>query len=397
MISSRIASQPQARWFTVPNAAQTQTEVTNYVNAAAAKGQVPVIVAYALPFRDCGQYSSGGFSNWTDYNTWINAVATAIGSSDAVVILEPDSLGLISCLSSTQLQQRYTGLSNAVSTLKSRSPNARVFLDGGHSNWNGATEQANRLRNAGVLKADGFFSNVSNFRYTSDEVSYGRTIRSILGTQLQQVIDTSRNGRGPLGSEWCDPAGRGLGAYPTLNTGDAGIAGYLWIKPPGEADGCAAGAGQFVPSLAYELAQNAASGTPPSSPTTSPTTSPTATPTPTPTATPTPTPTPTATTTSAAVTSGCSVSYKVDSAWNTGHTATVTITNRGAAVNGWTLTWATPAGQTLANAWNATVTLGSGRATARNVSYNGSLATGASTNFGLQVNAGTGGNGPGTA
>jgi endoglucanase len=32
------------------------------------------------------------------------------------------------------------------------------------------------------------------------------------------------------------------------------VAAYLWIKLPGEADGCAAGAGQFVPDLAYALA-----------------------------------------------------------------------------------------------------------------------------------------------
>ncbi len=394
LISSRIANQPQAKWFTVPNASQTQTEVTNYVNAAAAKGQVPVVVAYALPFRDCGQHSAGGFTNWSDYNTWINAVATGIGSRTAVVLLEPDSLGLISCLNSTQLQERYTGLSNAVSTLKSRSPNAKVFLDGAHSNWNGATEQANRLRSAGVLKSDGFFSNVSNFRYTADEVAYGRSIRSILGTQLQQVIDTSRNGKGPLGSEWCDPAGRGLGAYPTLNTGDAGIAGYIWVKPPGEADGCAAAAGQFVPSLAYELAQNAVSGTPSTSPSPSPTATSTATATPTTTTTPTSSPTPTTTTQPS--TSSCSISYKVDNSWATGHNATVTITNRGAAISSWTVGWTTPAGQTLANAWNATVTLGSGKGTARNLSYNGSLSTGASTSFGMQVNAGSGGNGPGT-
>jgi endoglucanase len=28
----------------------------------------------------------------------------------------------------------------------------------------------------------------------------------------------------------------------------------LWLKAPGEADGCAAGAGQFSPDLAYRLA-----------------------------------------------------------------------------------------------------------------------------------------------
>jgi endoglucanase len=45
-----------------------------------------------------------------------------------------------------------------------------------------------------------------------------------------------------------------VGRAPTLATGVPSVAAYLWIKLPGEADGCAAGAGQFVPDLAYALA-----------------------------------------------------------------------------------------------------------------------------------------------
>ena len=63
-----------------------------------------------------------------------------------------------------------------------------------------------------------------------------------------QIIDTSRNG-GASG-DWCadDNTDRRIGQYPTLNTGDANIDGYLWVKPPGEADGCAFAAGSFQPS-----------------------------------------------------------------------------------------------------------------------------------------------------
>jgi cellulase/cellobiase CelA1 len=75
----------------------------------------------------------------------------------------------------------------------------------------------------------------------------------------------------------------------------------------------------------------------------------------------------------------------VVNAWNTGLTATITITNSGPPLNGWTLGFTLPAGQTLTSGWNATYTGTSGAVTARNVSYNGTLATGASTSIGLQA------------
>ena len=45
-------------------------------------------------------------------------------------------------------------------------------------------------------------------------------------------------------------------ATPTLATGEPTVAAYLWVKLPGEADGCAGAAGQFLPDLAYALATN---------------------------------------------------------------------------------------------------------------------------------------------
>ena len=81
---------------------------------------------------------------------------------------------------------------------------------------------------------------------------------------------------------------------------------------------------------------------------------------------------------------GCRIGYVVN-AWNTGLTATITITNSGPPLNGWTLGFTLPAGQTLTSGWNATYTGTSGAVTARNVSYNGTLATGASTSIGLQA------------
>jgi len=78
------------------------------------------------------------------------------------------------------------------------------------------------------------------------------------------------------------------------------------------------------------------------------------------------------------------VGYTVN-AWNTGLTAAITITNSGPALTGWTLGFTLPAGQSITSGWNATWTGSSGAVTARNVSYNGTLATGASTSIGLQA------------
>ncbi|MEU7908067.1 PHB depolymerase family esterase [Actinoplanes sp. NPDC049118] len=80
----------------------------------------------------------------------------------------------------------------------------------------------------------------------------------------------------------------------------------------------------------------------------------------------------------------CRVGYTVN-AWNTGLTASITITNTGPALTGWTLGFTLPAGQVITSGWNATYAPSSGAVTARNVSYNGALATGASTGIGLQA------------
>ena len=70
------------------------------------------------------------------------------------------------------------------------------------------------------------------------------------------VIDTSRNGNGPFGNEWCNPPGRALGIPPTCNTGNEKCDAFLWVKVPGESDGTCNGgprAGRFWPEQAEKL------------------------------------------------------------------------------------------------------------------------------------------------
>ncbi len=246
-----LAAQPTAKWFGNWSG-DIQSAVSQYVSAAQSLGKVPVLVAYNVPQRDCGGYSSGGT---TDYTNWIGAFARGIGSAQAVVILEPDSLSLMDCLSSTDKDHRYQLLSGAVSILKSNS-NTAVYLDAGHSQWIDPIVMASRLQKANVAKANGFALNVSNFMTSADESNYGKQLSDQLGGK-HFVVDTSRNGTGPTAdNQWCNPWGRAIGSKPTSSTGNSLVDAYLWIKTPGESDGnCNGGpsAGSWWPDYALSL------------------------------------------------------------------------------------------------------------------------------------------------
>ena len=70
--------------------------------------------------------------------------------------------------------------------------------------------------------------------------------------------------------------------------------------------------------------------------------------------------------------------------WTGGFTADVQVTNGGAAVTSWTVSWTYPGDQRITSGWNAGVTQSGSVVTAASLSYNGSLATGAKTSFGVQ-------------
>jgi mannan endo-1,4-beta-mannosidase len=107
--------------------------------------------------------------------------------------------------------------------------------------------------------------------------------------------------------------------------------------------------------------------------TTAPTTGPTTAPT---------TPPTTAPTTAPAGT-GCTAAYSIGGQWSNGFQGEVRVTAGSSAIHGWTVNWAFANGQTVAQAWNATVTSSGSTVAARNLRYNGSLGSGASTTFGF--------------
>ncbi|WP_444950601.1 extracellular catalytic domain type 1 short-chain-length polyhydroxyalkanoate depolymerase [Micromonospora ureilytica] len=144
------------------------------------------------------------------------------------------------------------------------------------------------------------------------------------------------------------------------------------------------GAGHSLPSGGMAASAIAFFGltnptTPP--PTTPPPTTPPPT-TPPPTTPPPTTPPPT---TPPPASGACRVTVDVN-AWNTGLTENITVTNTGtSAVNGWSVVFTLPGGQTITSGWNATYSPSSGQVTARNVGYNGAIPANGSVSFGFQA------------
>ncbi|OGN89715.1 MAG: glycoside hydrolase family 6, partial [Chloroflexi bacterium RBG_13_48_10] len=191
-----LIDSPRAVWFTGNTPKGVEQDVKNTVQRASGKGTVPVLVAYNIPFRDCAQFSAGGATTVQEYKDWIDGFAAGIGDGQAIVIIEPDGLGIIPWYDpfgsadgsnalewcqpseadpSTAAAARFLMLNYAVDALKAHL-NVSVFLDGTHSAWLAPGDAAHRLAQAGIARSDGFFLNVSNYQFTTNLTQYGNWI-----------------------------------------------------------------------------------------------------------------------------------------------------------------------------------------------------------------------------
>jgi endoglucanase len=211
-----LEATPRAVWFTSGTPSDVQKSVRQTMDQAALYGRVPVLVAYDIPFRDCAGYSAGGAVDGPSYASWIAGFAQGIGKHKAIVILEPDSLGIIPynttifgasewCMPTVTdatgatvaapgatSDNRYAELQGAIATLAASAPNAAVYLDGTHSAWLGVGEAAFRIHkagfdpNSGAQLVKGFFVDVSNFQPTDQLTQFG--------TWVSQCIEAATAG-----------------------------------------------------------------------------------------------------------------------------------------------------------------------------------------------------------
>lgn len=251
-----IADQPQVIWLG-DWSRNIKGETDAWVSRISRAGALPVFVAYNIPYRDCGSYSAGGTRGGDDYRRWIQGFAGGLKGRPSVVILEPDAIAGMDCLPARMKDERYVLIREAVQTLQAGG--AAVYIDAGHANWRQASEMADRLRKSGVDVAIGFSLNVSNFNSTQANVTYGNRLSGLVGGK-HYIIDTSRNGAGAAGGEWCNPRNQALGAVPTTDTKMPLVDAFLWVKTPGQSDGTCNGgprAGAWWADYALELSKAA--------------------------------------------------------------------------------------------------------------------------------------------
>ena len=215
---------------------------------------LPVMVIYNIPDRDVGHYSKGGAKTRERYLEFLEEFCAGIGDRAPIVIFEPDAIPHSTLMDKEMGESRLSLLKDGLEVLTSSS-NALVYVDVGHSNWLTPEEVAKMLDIVSNDKVRGFSVNVSNFRTTKESMKWSLAICEQRPNDYF-VIDTSRNGNGPYGNDWCNPPGRALGSPPTCDTGEEKCDAFLWIKIPGESDGkCNGGprAGRFWPEYASKL------------------------------------------------------------------------------------------------------------------------------------------------
>jgi endoglucanase len=254
-VFGRIAEVPTAVWLTPEKhpTGEVGGYVAGIVTAAEKLGQTPVFTVYGIPNRDCGNFSGGGLTA-EEYPVWVDEIATSLTDSGSIIVLEPDALALAD--ECDNVDERLDEVGASVDALAGAG--LTVYIDAGHSNWGPPAEMADLLNRAGVDRARGFSTNVSNYNTTDAEVSYADSI-SALTNGAHYIIDTGRNGNGSTG-EWCNPPGRALGAEPQPARSGSALDATLWIKPPGESDGTCNGApaaGEWWSAGALELAEGA--------------------------------------------------------------------------------------------------------------------------------------------
>ena len=219
--------------------------------------KLPYFVIYNLPNRDIGQYSKGGAESATDYLLFLHEFCRGIEGTKPIIIYEPDALPHTTVMNQDQADQRMNLMKEGLNILTEES-DAIVYVDIGHSNWLLPSEAHGLLSVVSNDKVRGFSVNVSNYRSTEESMTWADKICEY-NDNYKYVIDTSRNGNGPYGNEWCNPPGRSLGTPPTCKTGNDNCDAFLWVKIPGESDGKGNGgpkAGKFWPEMADQLITN---------------------------------------------------------------------------------------------------------------------------------------------
>ncbi len=224
--SFRLYHHPHAIWLDeYDHVGANLPKLKHVLDEAKARKQYPELVMYAIPIRDLGQSSEGGFDTFEHYmseNRWVAEKLAAFVKETGLtprVYLEPDALGLalqyrLDENFSEESQRIYNErVSNYPALIRIyQKAGALVYMDIAHSGWfdfgdTSIKRLAGTLAQAGVAQADGLVSNISNRQVVKNESQHSAQNEHHFITELIKhlpkrpngnaydvVTDTSRNG-----------------------------------------------------------------------------------------------------------------------------------------------------------------------------------------------------------
>ena len=203
-LALQIFKSPQSFWYgDNPKKPKKHMEKSIRRLLNRAHPQLPILVMYNIPNRDVGQYSKGGAKTKERYLDFVERFARGVGEDSPIIIYEPDALPHSTLLSEEDREWRLELMKESLQMLTNNC-NGIVYVDVGHSAWlhpKDANELLTRVSNPNVR---GFSMNSCNYRSTKECMAWAKRLCRYRKDDYF-VIDTSRNGNGPLDTEWCNP------------------------------------------------------------------------------------------------------------------------------------------------------------------------------------------------
>ncbi|KAJ0398295.1 hypothetical protein P43SY_000817 [Pythium insidiosum] len=246
---NEVSKHAIATWYTDRESKQSGEQKLTQITSSCAESSRVTLVVYGMPQKDCeAGYSSSGYNQSPeDYKAFIKTLADKLGQRKALLVLEPDAVGLMAKGGCGLTAGYGPNLKMAIETL-SRNLNADIYVDVGYWVLMNPTDAGNiakvvkELAQAGRVK--GISLNTSNYR-SNKEISdlCGNFQKAYGDDSMRCIADTSRNFKEPKNSEWCNAKFGAIGHPPTSQTGFSNLDYFVWIKPVGESDGTCDGQG----------------------------------------------------------------------------------------------------------------------------------------------------------
>lgn len=264
----KIEGQPRVRWFTmgIPTS-NVVTVIRRYIaNVQAVSGPnalVPMALFRIFPRGEAKRGQRMTDAEVAAYQAWMQAAATAIGSTRAVVVLEPDLAELAPPNQKgapvVPDAAKREGLVKAAAQRLSALPSTTVYLDSGDADWLPIDKATTLLIRSGVQYARGFALGATHYSPIAGNVAYAKALQASLANQgyagKRAVLDTADNGRGFTWGYWHSHKGKlgsdfdnasictsrtatqcvTLGHAPTWNVGTYRaqyVDAYLWFGRP---------------------------------------------------------------------------------------------------------------------------------------------------------------------